>query len=60
MFEFEISDGIRVGGVNGWCSLTWYYVAVNRMACRVSALGACRCASRRVPLLAMRHTSDVT
>ena len=60
MFEFGILDGICIGRVNEWCSLTWDYVAVNRMACRVGALGACRCVSRRVPFLAARHTSDVT
>ena len=59
MFEFEISDGIRVGRVNEWCSLMWDYVAVNWMACRVSRLGTCCCVSHWVPFLAEHHTSDM-
>ena len=59
ILELGISDGICVGRVNEWCSLTWYYVAVNWMACRVSALGACHCVSRGVPFLAACHMRDV-
>ena len=60
MFEFGILDGICVGRVNEWCSLTWDNVAMNQMACRVSALGECHCVSCRVPFLAARHKRDVT
>ena len=59
MFEFGISDGNLRRWGSRWYSLTWDYVAVNRMACRVSALGACRCVSHRVPFLAARHASDM-
>jgi hypothetical protein len=59
MFELGISDGILHRWGSRWYSLTWDYVAVNWMACRVSALGACRCVSHRVPFLAAHHTSDV-
>ena len=59
MLNLGFWSEIRAGRVDEWCSLTWDYVAVNQMACRVSALVACRCVSCRVPFLAAHHACDM-